>query len=152
MSVASNSQNETQRLALRFLQVFQTMNKLTENPPLDSVMAQLNVNQLRALQIIYYKPGITQKELAEDLEITPASVSINVRKMVADELIAKQADEKDGRLIRLYLGQRGQHIAREAERQQTRAIVDLMNRLPYEEQQLLVETVERALRLYQNGA
>jgi DNA-binding MarR family transcriptional regulator len=136
---------ETYTLAERFLGVFLRLTQLTEDETPDDVVAQLNVNQLRALNLIYREPGISQKALAERLEITPASVSVSIGKMLDAELVEKHHDDADGRFTRLYLGSRGQELVRKVESAQTRTIAELLGGLPPEEQRNVVETLERAL-------
>ena len=55
-------------------------------------------------------PGITQKKLAEHLEISPASVAISIRRLEGAALIRRQRDEKDGRVMHLYLTPAGEEM------------------------------------------
>ncbi|GAB5494794.1 MAG: hypothetical protein Phog2KO_50090 [Phototrophicaceae bacterium] len=136
---------ETYNLAARFLRVFQILTYLTQQETPDATTDALNVNQLRALGVIYNKPGITQKELAQALDITAASVSISVGKLVDLDLVEKQADPDDGRVLRLYLGPQGQRMIKHIEAERTNMIADLLGNLPIDEQQVVVEALERAL-------
>lgn len=136
---------ETYNLAARFLRVFQIMTKLTKQDTPDATTDALNVNQLRALGVIYNEPGITQKELAQSLDITAASVSISVGKMVKANLLEKQPDPDDGRVLRLYLGPQGQRMIKHIENEQTNMVADLLGNLSLDEQQIVVEALERAL-------
>lgn len=56
------------------------------------------------------QPGMTQKELAQKLEISPASVAISVRRLEAAGLVRREGDEKDGRITHLYLTPAGQEL------------------------------------------
>ena len=145
MAGRSREPNETQKLAERFLGVFLRLIELTKEETPDDVVAQLNINQLRALNLIYREPGISQKALAERLEISSASVSISIGKMLETKLVEKYHDEADGRFMRLYLGARGQELVRKVEAEQIRTIAELLDGLPLDEQRSVVETLERAL-------
>ena len=136
---------ETYNLAARFLRVFQVLNNLTKQEVPDKLVDQLSINQLRALGIIDQNPGITQKILAEKLHITAASVSVSINKMVENTFIEKLPDPDDGRAMLLYLGPRGQKLVKQAQAQQTNMIADLLDNLSIEEQQLMVDALERAL-------
>ena len=57
-------------------------------------------------------PGITQKELAEHMEISPASVAISIRRLESASLIRRERDEKDGRVMHLYLTPVGEEMDR----------------------------------------
>lgn len=145
MSDFMHDHDETWQLAERFLRVFVALGKLAQSVALDPALACLSVNQGLALQMIFTTPGITQKELSEKLGITPAAVSVSLRKMVSEKLVEKRPDPLDGRLIRLYLGPRGEKLALSAQEQQIRLIADLLSGLPLGEQQTVVKAIERAL-------
>ncbi len=55
-------------------------------------------------------PGITQKELAQRIDISPASVAISIRRLESAALIRRERDEKDGRVLHLYLTPAGEEI------------------------------------------
>ena len=46
--------------------------------------------------------GITLRELADKLDVAPATASVSVKRMEKSGFIIKKADEADGRIIRLY--------------------------------------------------
>lgn len=145
MMKTRDRKSETYALAQRFLGVFLRLAQITSEETPDDVLAQLNVNQLRALNLIYREPGISQKALAERLDVSSASVSVSVGKMLEAELVEKRHDADDGRLLCLYLGPRGQELARKVETGQIRVIAELLGGLAVEEQRHVVQTLERAL-------
>ena len=53
-------------------------------------------------------PGITQKELAERMDISPASVAVSIRRLESAALIRRERDGKDGRVMHLYLTPEGE--------------------------------------------
>jgi DNA-binding MarR family transcriptional regulator len=147
MPAHKKTQTATHELATRFLGVFTTMLQLTkvENP--DNVVAQLSVKQLQALDLIRREPGISQKALAEQLEVTSASVSIWIGKMLESKLVERWAHDDDARVMHLYLGPYGRELVNKMEQMQISTIADLLSDLPLEEQEMVVETLERALAL-----
>lgn len=56
---------------------------------------------------IRHHPGITQKELAQLMEISPASVAISVRRLESAGLVCRSRDRQDGRVMHLYLTEAG---------------------------------------------
>ena len=52
-------------------------------------------------------PGITQGQLAERLQVAPATVAVSLRRMEAAGLIRRTADEEDRRVVRLTLTEQG---------------------------------------------
>jgi DNA-binding MarR family transcriptional regulator len=155
MASQTGTETSTYALAARFLGVFTRLAEVArvENP--DEVIAQLSVKHLQALDLIRREPGISQKALAERLEVTSASVSIWIGKLVEAKLVVRQAHDDDARVMHLYLGTYGQELVRKVEQAQIAGIADLLSRLPLEEQEAVVETLERALTLraqYQEAA
>lgn len=55
--------------------------------------------------------GLSQKELAKKMRITPPSITVMIRKMEAEGLIKKKQDEKDQRITRIYITEKGKEIA-----------------------------------------
>lgn len=56
---------------------------------------------------IAHHEGITQKELAEILQVTPPTVSVMLQKLEKAGLIERRADERDQRFMRLYVTEAG---------------------------------------------
>lgn len=136
--------DETHQLAQRMLRTMQSADKLIE-VSVDESIEQLNLNQLRTLLQIRNHPSISQKEIAEKLSITPASVSVAIRRMEELELIERRVDESDARIMRLHLGQRGQRIVKAVEAQKVATLAEMLSVLDLHERRVLVELLERAL-------
>lgn len=139
------TQSATELLAARFLNVFTCFVELTKIDNPDEVVAQLSVKQLQALDLIRREPGISQKTLAQRLDVTSATVSYWIARMLESHLVERRAHETDARRMRLYLGTYGLELTRQLERAQIAAAADLLSSLPLREQQSVVETLERAL-------
>ena len=58
-------------------------------------------------------PGLTQKELAAMMNITPASVAISIKRMEAEQLVVRTPDPHDARMLHLTLTDRGMELDRE---------------------------------------
>ena len=63
------------------------------------------------LWVLNKHDGVSQKELAEKMRITPPSITVMIRKMEAEDLIEKHQDEKDQRVTRIYITEKGRKIA-----------------------------------------
>ncbi|GEM_PF-2554025 len=61
----------------------------------------------RMLNVLRHHPGITQKQLAETLEIRPQSLTVAIKKLEMMELLEKKNSPKDQRQKELYLTQAG---------------------------------------------
>lgn len=70
---------------------------------------------------IFENPGLTQKELAALMHITPASVATSIRRMEAEGLVERQVDRQDARIHHLYLTPKGVQL--DAECRKARDII-----------------------------
>jgi DNA-binding MarR family transcriptional regulator len=68
------------------------------------------VNQDLAIYHIAQNKKLDQKDLANKLNITPASVSVIVNQMESEGLLIRIPDEKDGRKVNLLLTEKGQSL------------------------------------------
>lgn len=55
--------------------------------------------------------GLSQKELADKLGITPPSITVMIKKLEAENYIIRKQDEKDQRVTRIYITAKGEEIA-----------------------------------------
>lgn len=137
--------SSSEELATRFMRVVWSLTRFTHLEQLDNAVASLNLNQLRSLRMIMDEPGITQKDVAERLNITQASVSVGIRHLESLDLVRRIPDESDGRIMRLHLGNQAQQLVNTIEERQTARIIELLQVLPIERQRLIVESLEEAL-------
>jgi DNA-binding MarR family transcriptional regulator len=141
--------HEAQELADRFLKVLGWLFKVAGHRIPQDVAGQLHMNQLHALHMLNHEPGISQKDIAERLQITPAAVSTAMREMEARGLIERRSDPDDARQMHLYLCPFGQRIVDEAYARRRDAIARLLGELPLNEQRTIVRALERALKARQ---
>lgn len=140
-----DSQDETRELAGRFLAVFDSMWKLSKNRPPDPITGRLHLNQLHALMLLHRYPGMSQKDLAERLQVTPAAISTAMRQLEHYGLVERNADEQDARAKRLYLSDAGRERIERNHHDRCSALYEILNALPLEEQHMVVTTLERAI-------
>ncbi len=62
------------------------------------------------LRQLWRKDGVTQSELAHSLHIAPATVTIALQRMERIALIERRADERDQRVSRVFLTDRGRSL------------------------------------------
>ncbi len=56
---------------------------------------------------LHEQPGLTVKELAAAMLVSPAAVCTSLKRMESVGLIHREADENDRRVVRFYLTERG---------------------------------------------
>ncbi|MDD2214455.1 MAG: MarR family transcriptional regulator [Oscillospiraceae bacterium] len=80
---------------------------------LNTVLQQYNlfVGQPRTLDLIRRHPGITQRELAARMHISPAALSASLKRLVKNDWVSKTVTEQDLRSHRLYLTEAGEQVS-----------------------------------------
>lgn len=67
-------------------------------------------SQHRLLMNISNKPDFTQKELAESMQISPATLAVTLKKLEKGGYVKRQMDDRDNRCNRLVLTERGKEV------------------------------------------
>ena len=68
----------------------------------------LNRSQASILFTLHQRSSMSQKDLAESLNMTPPSITSAIRKMEKDGYISRKQDESDQRVMRLALSEKGE--------------------------------------------
>ena len=77
--------------------------------------AGLHAGQPMLLEFIERHPGCTQRECAEELDVTAASAAVSLKRLEKAGLVRRSADPADARCNRLYVtgeGEKRIHLAR----------------------------------------
>ncbi|MBQ3069712.1 MAG: winged helix-turn-helix transcriptional regulator [Clostridia bacterium] len=69
----------------------------------------------RLLFFLHHEPGLTQKALADAMDIAAPTLSVSIRRMEAAGLVERRADDKDARVQRLYLTAEGEAMQHRCE-------------------------------------
>ena len=64
--------------------------------------------QIPVLGLLAHRDGLSQKEIAERLRIKPPTVNVTVQRLEKAGFLYRKADEKDQRISRIYLTEKGQ--------------------------------------------
>ena len=67
----------------------------------------LHPGQPRILEYIRSHPGCTQKETADELDVTPASAAASLKRLEKAGLVERRPDDSDARRNRLFLTEQG---------------------------------------------
>ncbi|MBU3839939.1 MAG: MarR family transcriptional regulator [Candidatus Ruminococcus intestinipullorum] len=68
----------------------------------------LNKSQAGILLILHHGEALSQKEMAKRLNVTPPSITSAIQKMEKSGYITRRLDEKDQRVMRLHLTDKGE--------------------------------------------
>ena len=67
----------------------------------------LHPGQPRMLEYIRSHPGCTQKEAADELDVTPASAAASLKRLEKAGFVSRTADPKDARRNQLFITEQG---------------------------------------------
>ena len=70
--------------------------------------------QIPVLGLVAKKDGLSQRELAKILNIKPPTVNVSVQRLEKAGFLYKKADEKDQRVTRIYLTEKGKETKAKA--------------------------------------
>lgn len=62
---------------------------------------------------LYHRDGQSQKELAEKLNIRPATITVMLSRMEKTGLLIRKQDEEDQRISRVYITEKGRETCKE---------------------------------------
>lgn len=63
------------------------------------------------LWVLRKNNGMIQKDMAKKLGITPPSMTVMIKKLEGEGYIVKKQDEKDQRITRIFITEKGEEIA-----------------------------------------
>ncbi len=111
--------------------------KMRLSGEVEGVMSQHSARLVMA--VLAMSDGVSQRELVERTHLKPPTVSVIVKRMVAENLAEMRADEHDLRISRIYLTEHG----RQTDRQNIERIKSVdaqgLKNLTEEENEILME-------------
>jgi len=134
----------------RFLELLHRLRRVGQGlPPFEDV--QLTPPQLILLDWIAGSPGCGVQEIAAGLGLTPPTVSVRVRRLEEAGLLERRPDPRDRRAVRLFLTAQGEALHRRAQDFRRRKIRRLLAGLTPQEQETLLDLLERAISAAEEG-
>ena len=101
---------------------------------------------MRALHLLACGRALAMKDLAEQLYLSPPSVTALTRRLVQTGLVRRQAHAEDSRVVLLSLTDEGQTLLQQLYQDQLQRMEQLLQALAPEEQELFLTLLERALQ------
>ena len=99
--------------------------------------------QSRLLLLIAQNEGIIQRDLAEEMDVRPSSMTEMLLKMEQLGLVTRQQDEKDQRVMHIHLTQQGKAAAEESRDNNERLTNRLFEGLSEEEIRQMLALTEK---------
>ena len=109
---------------------------------------QLSLTHLRTLRLLVASPTLAMKDLAEQLDLTPPSVTALTRRLVQLGLIHREAHAEDSRVALLSLTDAGDALLQDISRDQLSQMELILQGLSLEEQTQFLVLLERAVRTF----
>ena len=72
--------------------------------------------QIPVLGLVAKKDGLSQRELAKILNIKPPTVNVSVQRLEKAGFLYKKPDEKDQRVVRIYVTEKGKSLSKQIEK------------------------------------
>jgi DNA-binding MarR family transcriptional regulator len=110
----------------------------------------LSFSHVRALHLLAPDRTLAMKELAEQLDMTPPSVTALTRRLLQIGLLDRQAHSEDQRVTLLSLTDEGRQLLTQLEEERLQKMEELLHGLTMEEQEQFLQLLERAIATLQN--
>jgi DNA-binding MarR family transcriptional regulator len=102
--------------------------------------------QVHTIEVLGVHGALRMKELAEKLGITTGTLTVQIEKLVAANLIERQAHPDDRRAIVVTLTQEGQAIHRQHNQLHLDLVKDLTRNIDSEQESVLLACLEKMNR------
>lgn len=98
------------------------------------------------LMLLYKNDGMSQKEMARALNLSPATMTVTLKRMEKAGLVLREMDEHDQRILRVHLSEKGREMCETGESRIGVVKAELLEGFTLEEQQQLNEYLGRIAR------
>ena len=106
----------------------------------------LSRGQPPILMLLYKNDGMSQKEMARALNLSPATMTVTLKRMEKAGLVLREMDEHDQRILRVHLSEKGREMCETGESRIGVVTAELLEGFTLEEQQQLNEYLGRIAR------
>lgn len=96
--------------------------------------------------LLYQHDGMSQKEMAGALNLSPATMTVTLKRMEKAGLVRREMDEHDQRILRVHLSEQGRQMWLKSADQIRAVTEELMEGFTPEEEQQMREYLYRIAR------
>ncbi len=111
---------------------------------------RVSPSHLALIDYVERNPKCGVQEIAEALHLSTPTVSVSVRQLEKNGLIARKPNPEDGRSIQLFLTQKGEEIQKNIQAFHRQKFKTLLEGLTPKERELLITLLEKALNAAEN--
>jgi DNA-binding MarR family transcriptional regulator len=105
--------------------------------------------QINALLILYLHDDLTMGELSNEIYLAESAATRLVDRLVKMNLARRKGDEKDRRVVRVFLTSYGRQLASLVYQRRLLRFSNLADRLTPKEREMLILSVKAALRVFE---
>jgi len=116
-----------------------------EQAPPDKI--GLSTSQVNIIDEIFLAKTITIKKLAENLKLTPPTISVGVKKLEKIKLIKRESHKDDGRSIIITLTKKGKNLHKQIEEYRNTRVRKILKRLAPDDQDTMLLLMEKSISL-----
>ena len=98
------------------------------------------------MALLHRHDGMSQKEMARALNLSPATMTVTLKRMEKAGLIVREMDEHDQRILRVHLSEQGRAMCEKGEQQVSHVNAELLDGFSPEEQAQFCEYMRRVAR------
>ncbi len=110
---------------------------------------EVTPGQVNALLVLYFNESMTMGELSQELFLAESAVTRMINRLVDLNLVHRDRDEKDRRVVRVTLTSYGKQLARLVFNRRTLRFNNLAERMSSEEREMLVLSLQAVLRVFE---
>lgn len=111
----------------------------------------IGYSQFKLLIVIQWKPSLGQKQIAQKLSQTEASISRQIKLMLDNGLLKITTDSKDRRQHITNLTPRGERLAQQSKELLSAYYSSIFNKLPKEEYNTLISSLNTINEILNNN-
>ncbi len=134
--------NQEEQLAFLFGRIGKEFKKSFSNT---NLKIDCSHKDMRILEYLYSGPK-TMKELANEIGLTPGSMTSAIDKLVSSKYVKRIYDKEDRRKVSIELLQKGNAIAEHMNKFSLEIAKKLLNSLPKEERKIMISLIEKSIK------
>ena len=132
--------------AQRMVRLFEQMRDTRPGAAFEQLkQLNLSISHLRVMRLLSHSEVLSMKDIAEQLQLTPPSVTALSRRLTQTGLVQRTAHAEDSRVVLLSLTDTGRTFHERLTQEHIERMARLLQGLNEQEQQQFLDLLERAV-------
>lgn len=132
------------RLATDLIEATFTLTRcIRTNMSFSHDLAHLSILQMYALVFIKKNDGVQMTEIATQFKIELPSATSLINKLTKMKLVTRKADEKDRRIVRLYVTNEGRTLLEQAMKEKVQNLSKILSLIPEADREQLLVIIKK---------